>query len=66
MNERATSGAHVLLTGLFLLLQLLTPASSPCGESLRVGVHPNAPMPFLDRHGEVNGLFPDILAHIAD
>ncbi|MCP4689023.1 MAG: PAS domain S-box protein [Desulfobacterales bacterium] len=66
MNERATSGVHVLLTGLILLLQLLTPASSPCGETLRVGVYQNAPMGFVDGNGEVNGLFPDILAHIAD
>jgi len=34
--------------------------------TLRVGVYQNEPLLFKDKRGEINGIFPDILAHIAE
>lgn len=51
-----------------ILAALVLPLSAPgaaAGETVRVGVHENAPVAFLDRDGRPQGLCLDLLRHAA-
>jgi len=47
------------------ILVLLMPAMLSAADTVRVGIYPNEPLIFTDKDGRVQGIYNDILAHVA-
>ncbi len=51
--------------GCLIIAALLIPINSPADTHIKVGVYQNRPLLFTDTDGEIKGIFPDILNHVA-
>ena len=57
---------YIVIPLLAVLISFLGQPSTKAGTAVRVGVYQNPPLSSVNRNGKVEGLFIDILAHIAD
>ena len=55
-----------ILFSCLLLVNFVYSINSNAETTIKVGVYQNEPLLFKDKNGEINGIFADILAHIAD
>ena len=56
----------IFLLSCLLLVNFVYTHNVKAETTVKVGVYQNEPLIFKDKNGEINGIFPDILAHIAD
>jgi PAS domain S-box-containing protein len=56
----------IILLSCLLLVNFFYSINVNAETTIKVGVYQNEPLLFKDKNGEINGIFPDILAHIAD
>jgi ABC-type amino acid transport substrate-binding protein len=56
----------IILVSCILLAFFANPISVSAETTIKVGVYQNRPLLFKDNDGEIKGIFPDILAYIAN
>ena len=56
----------IILLICLLFVNLAYSINANAQATIRVGVYQNEPLLFKDKNGHINGIFPDILAHIAE
>ena len=56
----------IILFSCLLLVSFVYPINLNAATTIKVGMYQNEPLLFKDKNGEINGIFADILAHVAD
>ncbi len=56
----------IILISCILLAFFANPINASAETTIKVGVYQNRPLLFKDNDGDIKGIFPDILAYIAD
>ncbi|MBW1753546.1 MAG: transporter substrate-binding domain-containing protein, partial [Deltaproteobacteria bacterium] len=66
MNKIIDIRKYALLMISVSFMQLITLAPAAASKTVKVGVHQNTPLTFIDENGKVGGFFIDLLESIAD
>jgi PAS domain S-box-containing protein len=66
LNKIINIRKYALLMISVSLMQLITLAPAAASKTVKVGVHQNTPLTFIDENGKVGGFFIDLLESIAD
>jgi PAS domain S-box-containing protein len=66
MNKIINIRKYALLMISVSLMQLITLSPAAASKTVKVGVHQNTPLTFIDENGKVGGFFIDLLESIAD
>ncbi len=66
MNKIINIRKYALLMISVSFMQLITLSPAAASKTVKVGVHQNTPLTFIDENGKVGGFFIDLLESIAD